>query len=299
MPAKKTVLVIFLSFSFLAFAAETLKIDFRYRLNGDDGKNHLNWQTKTTKDKQAKTTNPNSVADRQIKDKYDATTGASKNMSTKYMREVQFEDKKRILPKGLYSLLLFAVTPSPQAKTDTLTVTSSAKNEKELSIFFVHRGNAYKITTNEKGQLDMHSGFTIAENLAVNTGGVFTIKPELMKNSTETEKSGAKNADWNLIDWDKVQFMPDRYDGDVPKIWNGKLTARFKDNILTITGTLKKIDRPKIIDLDDVPIQAQMSGKGQNAPAEPTPPTDSAPTTNSAPTTDSASPQEPPAIHGV
>lgn len=280
---KRMLCAVLVALTSLAFATETMKIDFRYRLNGDDGKNHLNWQTKTTKDKQAKTTNPNSVADRQIKDKYDATTGASKNMSTKYMREAAFSGSNMIMPKGLYCLLLFAVSSAELAETDMFKVEKQPGKEKALSISFIHRGNAYRISTDEKGQLDTLTSFTAAVSLADNTGGVFTIKPELIKNSTETDKSGTKNADWNLIDWDKVQFMPDRYDGGVPEIWNGKLTARFKDNILTITGTLKKIDRPKIIDLDDVPIQAQMSGKGQNAPAEPTPPTDSAPAPESAP----------------
>ena len=281
---KRMLCAVLVALTSLAFATETMKIDFRYRLNGDDGKNHLNWQTKTTKDKQAKTTNPNSVADRQIKDKYDATTGASKSMSTKYLREAAFSGSNMIMPKGLYCLLLFAVSSNEQAEVDMLKVEKQPGKEKALSISFIHRGNAYRISTDEKGQLDTLTSFSAAVSLADNTGKEFAIKKEFLKEgAAPKEENAAPVTDWNLIDWDKVQFMPDRYDGGVPKIWNGKLTARFKDNILTITGTLKKIDQPKIIDLDDVPIQAQMSGKGQNAPAEPTPPTDSAPAPESAP----------------
>lgn len=243
---KRMLCAVLVALTSLAFAAETMKIDFRYRLNGDDGKNHLNWQTKTTKDKQAKTTNPNSVADRQIKDKYDATTGASKNMSTKYMREAAFSGSNMIMPKGLYCLLLFAVSSAELAETDMFKVEKQPSKEKALSISFIHRGNAYRISTDEKGQLDTLTSFTAAVSLADNTGKEFAIKKEFLKEgAAPKEENAAPVTDWTLVDWDKVVFQPDAYDEMSDKVWQGTLKTKLKDGVLTVWGKLEKADKPK------------------------------------------------------
>ena len=253
---KKIVSALISALLFLTtLSAESLKIDFRCRLDGDDGKNYLNWQSDTSK----------------IKDSFDAVSGASKKMSTKLLREVQIEEKKRLFPKGLYALLLFAVTSPEQIKTDMLTVEAE---DRKLTISFIHRGNAYKITTDEKGRLDLLTGFTFAEGLATNSKQVFTIKPEYLQGyeekSDEKEaeqketkiptpnplpESPAGSTDWNLLDWEKVTFIPDTYDEKAEKIWNGKLKTSLKDGVLTISGKLKKVEKPKksSVNLDDIP----------------------------------------------
>ena len=257
---KKIVSALISALLFLTtLSAESLKIDFRCRLDGDDGKNYLNWQIDTSK----------------IKDSFDAVSGASKKMSTKLLREVQVEEKKRLFPKGLYALLLFAVTSPEQMKTDMLTVEAE---DRKLTISFIHRGNAYKITTDEKGRLDLLTGFTFAEGLATNSKQVFTIKPEYLQgyeeksDEKEADKKEAKiptpnptpnplpespagSTDWNLLDWEKVTFIPDTYDEKAEKIWNGKLKTSLKDGVLTISGKLKKVEKPKKSpdNLDDIP----------------------------------------------
>ncbi|MBQ3966902.1 MAG: hypothetical protein II684_08750, partial [Treponema sp.] len=253
---KKIVSALISALLFLTtLSAESLKIDFRCRLDGDDGKNYLNWQSDTSK----------------IKDSFDAVSGASKKMSTKLLREVQAEEKKRLFPKGLYALLLFAVTSPEQMKTDMLTVEAE---DRKLTISFIHRGNAYKITTDEKGRLDLLTGFTFAEGLAINSKQVFTIKPEYLQgyeeksDEKEADKKEAKiptpnplpespagSTDWNLLDWEKVTFIPDTYDEKAEKIWNGKLKTTLKDGVLTISGKLKKVEKPKKSpdNLDDIP----------------------------------------------
>ncbi len=233
---KRFLLVLLMTLAALALFAERLKIDFRYNLNGDDGKNHLNWQNGTKK----------------VRDSFDAVSGASKKMSTKLLRELQTVEKKRIFPKGLYALLLFAVTSPEQAKEDLLSV---EKNDNMLTISFVHRGNAYRITTDEKGRFDLLTGFSIAEGLATNTNRVFTIKPEFIQGyqmpaeNPDEKAEAAKNVqgatDWNLVDWEKVTFIPDTYDETAEKIWSGRLKADVRDGILTVSGGLKKIDKPK------------------------------------------------------
>ncbi|MBQ6779895.1 MAG: hypothetical protein IJP62_01545 [Treponema sp.] len=204
---------IILSLSLPTFATETLRIDFRYNLNADDGKNYLHWRTKDTK----------------IKDSFDAVSGASKAMSTKQLREMQFADKKKLFPKGLYALLLFAVSPAEQAKIDSLTVTPQGK---QLAISFMHRGNAYKITSDEKGRLNTNTSFSMAQGVATNSARVFTIKDTFL-------------APDKTLDQTKLIFSEDVYDEGVAQIWNGKLKATCAGGILKISGTLKKIPKPE------------------------------------------------------
>ncbi|MDE7139340.1 MAG: hypothetical protein K2O09_01040 [Treponemataceae bacterium] len=141
-----------------AASAEKLSIAFRYNTVADDGKNFLRWQTNGTK----------------TADRFDAVTGASVAQSTKSLRALQEPGKKKAFPKGLYALLLFAVSPAAQAQADDLAVT---KDGAWLTISFMHRGNAYRITTDEKGRLHTRTGFALAEHLANNTAGTFTLKP--------------------------------------------------------------------------------------------------------------------------
>ena len=185
-------------------------------------------------------------------------------MSTKLLKAIQSENKKKVLPQGLYALLLFAVTSPEQAETDRLHV---VQNGDALEISFVHRGNAYKVTTDEKGWLNVLTAFTIAQELATNSNRVFTIKPEFLQGyeppqkaedtnqgSPKTEPSKKTNqgtptasgsTDWNLVDWEKVSYEPDKYEESAAQIWSGKLKAKLKNNVLTISGKLKKIDRPQ------------------------------------------------------
>lgn len=227
-----------------AASAEKLSIAFRYNTAADDGKNFLRWQTDGTK----------------TADRFDAVTGASLAQSTKSLRAVQEPGKKKAFPKGLYALLLFAVSPAAQAQADDLAV---AKDGAQLTISFMHRGNAYRITTDEKGRLHTRTGFTIAEHLADNTAGIFTLKPEFVYGArpepaeqtnspdgtnapaAQDDADAAAETDGTRINWEAVPFVPDDYDESAETIWDGTLKTAFADGVLTITGTLKRIAPPK------------------------------------------------------
>lgn len=239
-----------------AYSAEKLSIAFRYNTAADDGKNFLRWQTNGTK----------------TADRFDAVTGASVAQSTKSLRALQEPGKKKAFPKGLYALLLFAVSPAAQAQADDLAV---AKDGARLTISFMHRGNAYRITTDEKGRLHTRTGFVLAEHLADNTAGKFTLKPEFVygaqpepaeqtdspnepKETAVQDDAGAPaettaqddagvpaETDEIRIDWETVSFVPDDYDESAETIWDGTLKTAFADGVLTITGTLKRIAPPQ------------------------------------------------------
>ena len=207
-----------------AFGAERLKIDFRYNTAADDGGNFLRWRTSGV----------------QADDRFDAVTGASVAQSTKGLRAVQ-ADGGKTFPKGLYALLLFAVSPAAQAQTDGLTVTQDGAR---LSVAFMHRGVAYRICTDEQGRLDPRSSFSLAEGLADNTAGVFTIKPEFLYDTAD-ETTG-ESARATGIDWEKVTFVPDSYGEGTERVWDGALSMTFVDGVLTIRGTLKRIAAPEM-----------------------------------------------------
>ncbi len=244
-----------------AFSAEKLSIAFRYNTVADDGKNFLRWQTDDTK----------------TSDRFDAVTGASVAKSTKLLRALQEPDKKKAFPKGLYALLLFAVSPAAQAQSDGLTV---EKDGARLTISFMHRGNAYRITTDEKGRLHTRTSFALAEHIADNTAGIFTIKPEFLPGASleppekaeapdgQTETAAqdgapaAAETDGTRVAEEILPFVPDDYDESAPAIWDGTLKTAFADGVLTITGRLKRIAPPK----KPVPAEAPASPEA-SAPA--------------------------------
>ena len=142
-------------------ALPSITIDFRYNTQADDGKNYVAWKMSGTK----------------TRDHYDAVTGASVSRATQTLAAVVTNNKRKIAPKGLRALLLFAASAATTASTDALTVT---QNGKQLTIQFVHRGVAYRITSDARGRIDIADGFLFAENIAENKRGVFTAKREAL-----------------------------------------------------------------------------------------------------------------------
>jgi hypothetical protein len=203
--------------SLFAASAQRAVIDFRFNTVKDDGKNYFNW----------------SADGKSVKDGFDAASGASKAKSTSEFNIVRFDStgKKQAVPGGLRALVLFPVAASAIADGDAFTVKSLLK---KVTITFVHRGTAYKITSNDKGTIDLASGFQIAKDVGVNLGGKFVLKDEFVKTG------GNKNTMADL-DWSKVILIPDTADVDADYKYAGVLDAAVKDGILTVKGSLKKV----------------------------------------------------------
>ncbi len=91
------------------------------------------------------------------KDQYvpvDATSGASKLLSTEVFNAYRFDVKgKATMPGSLRSLLLYAVADDGTRTGDDLTVSKAASGV--ITIRFVHRGTAYEIVTNTAGKLPL------------------------------------------------------------------------------------------------------------------------------------------------
>jgi hypothetical protein len=202
--------------SLFAASAQKALIDYRFNTIKADGKDYLNW----------------SADGKSVKDGFDAASGASKAKSTAEFNIVRFDStgKKQAVPGGLRALMLFPISVHAIADGDAFT----AKTEgKKVTVTFIHRGTAYKITSDENGTIDLASGFQIAPDVGTNLGGKFILKDEFVK------AGGDKNK-MTDVDWSKVILVPDTADADADYKYTGTLTAAVKDGILTMKGSLKK-----------------------------------------------------------
>lgn len=208
--------VLFVAATFGA-AAQKAKIDMKYKVGTDDAANYINWSADGTT----------------VKDGFDAASGASKANSTKKFDIVRFDatGKKQAVPGGFRALMLFPVATSAVAKGDNMTVTAEGK---KVTITFIHRGTAYKITSDEKGNIDMATSFQKAAGLADNVGGKFVLKDEFLK-------EGGDNTNMASLDWSKVTLAADTADADAGYTYTGSLKAEYKDGVLTLNGSLKKV----------------------------------------------------------
>lgn len=199
--------------------AQTLEIDFRLNTQKSDKKNQLTWL----------------VDSKKTTDSFDAVTGASKKHSTGELKKVFFDKDSKYAPKGLYALLLFAVSPFESLQKDMLKV---EQNGKEILISFTHRGNAYKIQSDKDGFISMQDSFKIFNSFAQNKAGVFTVKPEYADDSFP-----------QTLDWKKLNLESDLADTKSNKQYTGKLKVSFKNDILKLQGKLKleevKKEEPK------------------------------------------------------
>ncbi|WP_407424954.1 hypothetical protein [Treponema sp.] len=123
-----------------------IKIDFRLNTKNPDSKNYFNWKTSSTN----------------LKDSFDAVSGASLYHSTKEFRTVSYDKsgKNILTPQGLKGLLLYAVSSYETLKKDNLSIESKGR---QLKISFNHRGNFYKIITDENGVMNIPESFFIID----------------------------------------------------------------------------------------------------------------------------------------
>lgn len=200
--------------------AQDLRIDFRFNVEKEDAANYLNW----------------SLGKEVIKDKYDAASGASVAGSTYGFDVVRYDNeitKNAALPAALRNLLLFPVSPFGIAIGDNFTVEETKQG---LVIRFVHRGVAYELKTDKKGNYNAVSDARAARGLADNVGGKFIIKEEFVKAGTD----GSKGAD---LDWDKITLVPDTRAVSASRWFEGTLKVKYKKGILTMKGTLEEMKR--------------------------------------------------------
>jgi len=89
--------------------------------------------------------------------KVDVVGAASLNKGTEVWNTYRADAAKAAtLPLGIQNLVKYGVSNEAQYKADKLQATKAADGV--ITIQFIHRGNALKIVTDKKGQLDVEKG---------------------------------------------------------------------------------------------------------------------------------------------
>ena len=239
---------------------EFLKIDWQIDFKSENPKNHFDWSTLQTSNK----------------DHFDVVSGASKNHSTKKLREFALTfpvktdfsqptpGKNFLVPKGLYALMLFPVSKNEYLKTDEFTISKlSAENGNKKSINFTHRGIKYRIEIDENDEISVPESFFVfypesmkkdGQNQNGEEGKNDEVSEKSEKISEESkkedEKGGEKSekkeetaenqekTDENMAK--DGEFLQEIYNESLEAAYFGKLRVKFNtDGILKISGKLK------------------------------------------------------------
>jgi len=198
-----------------ALVAQNVTIDARFGIDGPNPANYFNW----------------SQGNKTVKDKFDATTGASFAGSTALFNTIRYDSqttRKAAIPVALRGLLLYPVSDYETATADAFTVSASGK---AIVVRFVHRGVAYELTTDKNGKFNVLTGAKSAKGLADNVGGEFVLKKEFLKDGGNP----GKMAD---VDWSKIPLVLDAKDPLASRWFEGSLNFSLEGNILTVKGTL-------------------------------------------------------------
>ncbi|MHB9293991.1 hypothetical protein Holit_03114 [Hollandina sp. SP2] len=209
-------IVLLLGTAFSVTAQEVV-IDMRYNiLRFEPARNYLNW----------------SMGNKNIKDAYDARTGASIARSTRELDAVRYDSmitKRYTIPVGLRQLLLFPICPTRYTELFHLTVLEEGK---KLVIRFILDGTLYQMRTDDRKQVNLSNSFFKAEGITITNALVpVNLKPEYIL-------PGGTATDWHSLDWSKIQWRLDSAEANASRKYNGVLTAGYADGVLTLKGTL-------------------------------------------------------------
>ncbi|MDR1019992.1 MAG: hypothetical protein LBL73_04455 [Synergistaceae bacterium] len=209
------IMLVFAS-SFSAIAQE-VTIDMRYNLlRPEPAMNYLDW----------------SIGSQNIKDSLDATTGASRARSTRELDALQYDSsaaRRYTIPVGLRQLLLFPICPERYTNLFHLTVLEEGQR---LVIRFILDGTVYQVRTNDRKEIDLKDSFSKAPEIAVDN----SLSPAVLR--PQYILPGGRAADWDSLDWSKVQWRPDNADVSASRKYGGILNAGYADGVLTVKGRL-------------------------------------------------------------
>ena len=221
-----------------ALCAQDLSIDYRFNVSGPDPNNYLTYKS----------------AIRYIeanKDAYDAASGASRHKSTSLFAPIQTDIMgKATISAGLRGLLLFPLADDATRTGDNLHV---YKEGKIITMEYVHRGVAYRIRTDENGNISFPRGSYVMRAIGYIKGR----DPQVISTDFSVNRTAAV-VDWKKV-WDpntpsgravapgedaKTGPIQNDY-GDMMAMfnWDGTLQVHFEHTILTITGTLRPVKR--------------------------------------------------------
>ncbi len=196
--------------------SEDLTIDFQVSLAGDDSINHFNWK--------------GNVRYMAAEDSYDAASGASAMGSTHlFMMYLYDVEAKEAMGSGLRGLFLFGVNSAAQTANDNLHAIKNSDGS--IVIQYVHRGTAYRFTTDTKGILALPDG-----------------KFESRKIGTPQELEAEFTSDGTAkgVDFEKVFSSDVQWAGasrDAMYLWDGDLKVTLENDVLAVNGVLTAVEQ--------------------------------------------------------
>ena len=240
---KAAFLICGILFLTMALSAQTpLAIDFQYNVTGPDTNNYLTF------------TGPHRLGNI-TKDTVDTVTGASKFKSTAIFSIAYQNDitQKTAFPGGVRGLLLYPVSPDSVRREDALSVTRAANGV--ITVQYVHRGTAYRITTDAQGRLTFPRGsYQIRQIGAIAGAGPQVIARDFSSTGEAAQIDWAKVWDTSVPAGRPIQSLT-RTNGTIPASattgaitndWEtstifyfaGNLQFTYDGRILKISGSL-------------------------------------------------------------
>jgi hypothetical protein len=219
-------------------SAQDLSIDYRFNVLGRNEGNYLSYTSAIRY----------VAAD---KDAFDAVSGASRQKSTSLFAPLQSDIMGRAtISGGFRSLLMFPLAADEVRVEDNLHV---YKEGSVIVMEYVHRGVAYRIQTDERGNISFPRGSYVMRTVGYIVGG----GPQVI--SADFSATGtAAGVDWRKV-WDpnvssgrsidsrsEVKTGPIQNDyGDMMAMfnWDGTLAVGFENSVLTIQGVLRPVKR--------------------------------------------------------
>jgi hypothetical protein len=238
MARKAVVFIVMVLGGGLPLAAQDLSIDYRFNVSGRTEGNYLSYTSAIRY----------IAADR---DSFDAASGASRQKSTSLFAPIQSDIMGRAtISGGFRSLLMFPLAADSVRREDNLHV---YKEGSVITMEYVHRGVAYRIQTDERGNISFPRGSYVMRTIGYIRGE----GPQVISTDFSTDRT-AGGVDWRKV-WDpgtpsgrpvdsgsesKTGPIQNDY-GDMMAMfnWDGTLEVRFENSVLTITGILRPVKR--------------------------------------------------------
>lgn len=194
--------------------SEDLVIDWKVSLSGDESVSYFNWKS--------------NIRYMAAEDSYDAVSGASALGSTHLFMSCLYDiEAKATMSTGLRGLFLYGVAGDGTVKADNLNASKSSDGT--IVIQYVHRGTAFRFTTDSKGVMSLPKASIDSRKI----GDPKAIEAEF---SSDGKATG--------VDFDKVwskDIVPSGASPEAMYVFDGDLQFTLENDVLAASGVLTAV----------------------------------------------------------
>jgi len=180
------------------------------------------------------------------KDQVDVVTGASKQEGTAKWNYLRPDVKgKSTFPGGFQSLVKYPVSNEAQYAADLPKAWKNADGS--ITFQYLHRGTAYKFTTDKEGKLQFPVGDYLLRKVGyIDPKGVNIISTDFSKDGTVAGIDWAKVWDANVADGTVINGQANQKTGKITAdkgastiyLWTGSLQTTLEGTVVTVKGEL-------------------------------------------------------------